>query len=139
LSFLDEALKLDPVIDSDDIVVELFNDDVVLNGTVPNQAQRAEATTAAQQVDGVTAVRNLLAIALPAVDYGDDAALARLVTQALAAGLAAPADVDVTASDGEIYLTGTVRPSAERTAAEACAASCAGVVSVTNEVVVLSD
>ena len=78
-----EALVTDPRIDADDIVVELLLGDVTLNGTVPSQAQRSEAAAAARQVAGATTVQNLLAVALPSDDYGDDTALAQLVNEAL--------------------------------------------------------
>src|SRR6516162_187201 len=85
-----KELVSDPRIDADDIVVEVFNGEVSLNGTVPSQVQCSEATVAAQRAAGVTAVHNLLAIALPSRDYGDDTALAQLVNQALAADRAVP-------------------------------------------------
>jgi osmotically-inducible protein OsmY len=134
-----DALKADRMIDSHDIDVELFGDDVMLNGTVPSQAQSAEATAAARQVEGVRSVRNLLAVALPDNEYGDDDALVQLANQALAVTLAAPADVEVTARDGDVYLTGTVRTSAERSAAEDCVAACGGILSVTNDIEVLGE
>jgi osmotically-inducible protein OsmY len=136
---VDEALKGDHALDSDDIEVDLFGDDIVLNGTVPSQAQSAEATAAAQQVAGVKAVRNLLAVALPDDEYGDDDALAQEVNQALAATLVAPAGVQATAREGNLRLTGTVPTSAEKTAAEECAAGCAGVLGITNDIAVLDD
>ena len=83
-----EALVADPRIDADDIVVGLLMGDVTLNGTVPSQAQRSEAAAAAQRVAGATTVRNLLAVALPSNDYGDDTALAQLVNEALEANRA---------------------------------------------------
>jgi osmotically-inducible protein OsmY len=129
-----EALKADPMIDSDDIVVEFFGDYVVLNGTVPSQAQSAEATAAAEHVEGVESVRNLLAIALPGDDYGDDDELVLLARQALAASLDAPGGVAVTVHDGIVYLEGTVPTSADRATAEDCVASCAGVLSVNNDI-----
>ncbi len=71
-----EALRNDPVIDPDDIDVEVMGGDVLLNGTVPSEAQRTEATVAVQRAAGVSTVHNLLDVALPSDDYGDDAALA---------------------------------------------------------------
>jgi len=133
-----EALKVDRMVDSGDIEVELFGEIVVLNGTVPSQAQRAEATAAAQQVDGVNAVRNLLAVAMPSADYGDDDALAQVANEALAATLTAP-DVEVTVRDGYIRLAGTVRTSAESAAAEDCVTNCGGVMGVINNINVVGD
>jgi len=129
-----EELVTDPLVDADDIVVEVFDGQVSLNGTVPSQDQDAKAVAAAQRVAGVTAVHNLLAIALPSRDYGDDAALAQLVNEALAANRAVPDGVRATAREGDIFLTGTVSYSAQRSAAEDAVAGVAGVLSVTNQI-----
>ena len=80
-----EELVTDPLVDAGDIVVEVVDGAVSLTGTVPSQAQRTEAAAAARRVAGVTRVDALLAVAMPADDYGDDSALARLVNQALGA------------------------------------------------------
>jgi osmotically-inducible protein OsmY len=132
-----KELVADPRIDADDIVVEMFNGEVSLNGTVPSQDQRSAASAAARRVAGVTAVQNLLGIALPSSDYGDDAALAQLVNEALAANRAVPDGVRATAHEGDVFLTGTVRYSAQRAAAEDAVAGVAGVLSVTNQIEVL--
>lgn len=129
-----EELVADPHIDADDIVVDIFNGEVTLNGTVPSQAQCSEATVAARRVAGVTAVENLLAIALPSRDYGDDTALAQLVNEALAATHAVPDGVRAISREGNIFLTGTVSHGAQRVAAEDAAAGVAGVASITNQI-----
>lgn len=131
-----EELRVDPLIDTDDIEVEVLNGDVLLNGTVPSQAQCSEATAAARRVGGVAAVHNLLDVALPSPDYGDDAAQAQLVNDALAANLALPRGIQASAREGNLVLTGTVSSSSQRVAAENAAAGCAGVLSIINEIVV---
>jgi osmotically-inducible protein OsmY len=130
-------LVTDPLIEADDIVVELLDGKVSLNGTVPSQNQRSEAAAAARRVAGVTDVYNLLGVALPSSDYGDDAALAQLVNDALGANRAVPDGVRATAHEGDVFLTGTVRYSAQRVAAEDAVAGVAGVLSVTNQIEVL--
>jgi len=77
-----EELRVDPLIDTGDIEVKVFAGDVSLNGTVPSQAQRSEAAVAARRAGGVTTVHNLLDVALPSEDWGDDAVLAQVVNQA---------------------------------------------------------
>lgn len=129
-----QELVTDPLIDADDIVVAVFNGEVSLDGTVPSQNQRSEAAAAARRVAGVTVVHNLLAIALPARDYGDDAELAQLVNDALAANRAVPDGVQATAREGNVFLTGMVSYSAQRAAAEDAVAGVAGVLSVTNQI-----
>ena len=131
-----EELRVDPLIDTDDIEVRVFDGDVSLNGTVPSQAQRSEAAAAARRVAGDTAVHNLLDVALSSEDWGDDAALAQLVNQALAADPAVPDGVRASARDGNVVLTGLVSSSAQRIAAEDAAAGCGGVLSVINTIVV---
>ena len=63
-----EARRTDPEIDRDDSVVEVMGGDVLLNGTVPSEAQRTEATVAVQRAAGVSTVHNLLDVALPSDD-----------------------------------------------------------------------
>ena len=133
-----EALVADPRIDADDIVVEVFAGDVTLNGTVPSQAQSSEAAAVARRVAGATPVQNLLAVALPSDDYGDDTALAQLVNEALGANRAVPDGVRATCREGDVCLTGMVSHSAQRAAAEDAAAGVAGVVSITNQIEVQS-
>jgi osmotically-inducible protein OsmY len=132
-----QALKVDPMIDQDDIVVDVVNGDVSLNGTVPSQAQLSEATAAAERVAGVSTVYNLLDVALPSADYGDDAALAGTAEEALKASSGVPSGIKVTAQEGNIFLTGAVSSSAERAAAESAVAGVGGALSVTNDIVVL--
>jgi osmotically-inducible protein OsmY len=129
-----KELAADPLIDADDIVVEVVYGGISLTGTVPSQAQCVEAAAAARRVAGATRVDSLLAVALPSRDFGDDAALARFANQALAATAAVPDGVKATARGGSIFLTGTVSHSAQRVAAEDTVAGVAGVVSITNEI-----
>lgn len=134
-----KELVSDPLLDAKDIVVEVTGGVVSLTGTVPSQAQRTEAAAAARRVAGVTTVDAMLAVALPADDYGDDAVLTRLANQALAANAAVPDSVKATVSNGNLFLTGTVSRDGQRDAAQDAAASVAGVLSITNEIDVLGD
>jgi len=134
-----KELVSDPLLDAKDIVVEVTGGVVSLTGTVPSQAQRTEAAAAARRVAGVTTVDAMLAVALPADDYGDDVVLARLANQALAANAAVPDSVKATASNGNLFLTGTVSRNGQRDAAQDTAAGVAGILSITNEIDVLGD
>jgi osmotically-inducible protein OsmY len=82
----------------------------------------------------VTAVQDLLAIALPDRDFGYDAALAQPLNEALAATRGVPDSVQATAREGDVSLTGTVSHSAQRAAAEDAAAGVAGVAGITNQI-----
>jgi osmotically-inducible protein OsmY len=132
-----QALKVDPMIDQKDIVVDVVNGDVSLTGTVPSQAQLSEATAAAERVAGVTTVYTLLGVALPSADYGDDAALAEVATEALKATSGVPSGIKVTVQEGNIYLTGAVTSDGERDAAENAVAGVGGALSITNNIEVL--
>jgi osmotically-inducible protein OsmY len=129
-----DELVTDPLIDADNIVLQVINGSVSLTGTVPSQAQCAAAVAAAHRVAGVIGVANLLAVAMPSGDFGDDAALAQLVNQALATNAAVPDGIKATARDGTIFLTGTVSLRARRVAAEDTVTGVAGVLSITNEI-----
>lgn len=124
----------DSRIDADNIEVEVVNGAVLLNGTVESQGQRSEAATAARRVAGVAVVHNLLDVAPPSPDYGDDAALVQRVNDALAANHAVPDRIRATAREGDVCLTGTVSRSAQRVAAEDAAAAVAGVLSITDQI-----
>jgi len=129
-----EELVTDPLIDTQDIVVEVLNGAVSLTGTVPTQAQCTEAAAAAHRVAGVTGVDNLLAVAIPFDGFEDDATLAQSVNRALAANGSVPDGVKATAREGSIFLTGTVSHSVQRVAAEDTAAAVSGVLDITNEI-----
>lgn len=129
-------LNHDPMLDTADIVVEVFNRDVLLNGTVPSQEQLSEATIAAQRVAGVSTVHNTMEVALPSDDYGNDAALAGFANESLTAAAAVPAGIKATAREGIVYLAGTVNSSAERAAAQDAVAGVGGILHITNEIVV---
>lgn len=129
----------DPFVDADDIVVEVVDGAVSLTGTVPSQAQRAEAAEAARRVTGVTRVDTLLAVALSDDDYGDDTALARLANQALAANAAVPDGVKAAVHEGNVFLSGTVSHSDQRVAAENAVAGVAGILNITNAIDVLGN
>jgi hyperosmotically inducible periplasmic protein len=128
-----QELDADRLVDAADIVVEVVNGEVSLNGTVPSQDQRTQAAAAVRRVAGVTGVDNLLDVALPVGDYLEDAALAQRVNGALAANHV-PDGVRATAREGDVLLTGTVSDIAQRGAAEDAAAGVGGVLSITNQI-----
>jgi len=127
-------LVTDPLIDAEDIVVEVSHGAVSLSGSVPSQDQCSEAAAAARRVDGVTRVNNLLAAAIPFASFVDDGTLAQLANRALEANGTVPDGVKATAQEGNILLTGTVSRGAQRVAAEDTVAAVAGVLSITNEI-----
>jgi BON domain len=65
-----------------------------------------EAATAAGRVHDVTSVHNLLTVILPP---SDDPTLTTVANNALALNIIVPDEVEATASDGNVRLTGTAR------------------------------
>jgi osmotically-inducible protein OsmY len=82
----------------------------------------------------VTGVHNHLEVVLPDSGYRDDVKLATAANNALAQNITVPENVEATALDGDITLTGTVSYGTERAAAEAAVAGLAGVRDVSNDI-----
>ena len=132
-------LDFDPLIDPGDITVKNLNGDVALNGTVPSHPQYLEAAAAARRVYGVTSVHNHLMVTPPPDDHRDDAALTTAANDALALDITVPDNVEASASDGNIWLTGTVSYGAQRTAAELTVAGLTGIRNIIDDIEIRSD
>lgn len=59
---VEESLDLDPAITSDRIIVDIDGGTVILRGTVDSEEEREAAEGDAQEVPGVTDVRNELTV-----------------------------------------------------------------------------
>ena len=127
-------LDFDPLVDASDITIKNMNGAVALNGTVPSYPQYMETAAAARRVHGVTSVHNHLMVLLPTRDYRDDPLLTTAANNALALNITVPDGVEATVSDGNVWLTGTVRSGAQRKAAEMTVASLTGVRNVTDDI-----
>jgi osmotically-inducible protein OsmY len=136
---VEAELKFDPLVDDADIHVMNMNGDVALNGTVPSYPQYLEAAAATQRVAGVKNVFNHLQVVLPDADFRDDPRLTTAANNALALNVTVPGDVEATASDGNLTLTGTVEYGAERAAAELAVAGLTGVRNVRDEIEISYD
>jgi osmotically-inducible protein OsmY len=79
-------------------------------------------------------VHSHLQVALPRGDHRDDLTLAAMASDALTLGGTVPEGVEATAKDGAITLTGSVRTSTEREAAEVMVAELTGVRRVRNDI-----
>jgi osmotically-inducible protein OsmY len=132
-------LGFDPLVDESKITVKNMNGDVALNGTVPSYPQYQEAAAAARRVQGVTSVHNHLMVVLPGSDYRDDPMLTTAANNALALNVTVPGSVEATASDGNIWLTGTVSYGFQRASAEQTIAGLTGVRNITNDIEIFSD
>ncbi len=132
-------LDFDPLIDATDITVKNMNGDVALSGTVPSYPQRQEAAAAAKRVQGVSRVHNHLMVLLPPASYRDDAMLTTAANNALALTVTVPANVEASATEGDIWLTGIARNRFERDAAEQAIAGLTGVRNIVNDIEIFSD
>jgi osmotically-inducible protein OsmY len=132
-----DELDFDPLVDPTNITIKNMNGDVALNGTVPSYPQFLEAAAAARRVYGVTSVHNHLMV-VPPSDYSD-AALAEAANNSLALNITVPDNVEATASDGNIWLTGTVSYGIQRDAAETAVAGLTGVRNIIDDIEIRSD
>jgi osmotically-inducible protein OsmY len=131
---VEAELDYDPRIDAGYITVKNVSGQVALNGTVPSYPQYLEAAAAAQRVAGVTDVHNHLEVALPDIDYRDDAMLTTAANNALALNVTVPTGVEAAALNGDLTLTGTVKYDAQRAAAEMAVAGLTGVRNVKDDI-----
>ncbi|HEX6454584.1 MAG TPA: BON domain-containing protein [Trebonia sp.] len=131
---VEAELGFDPLVDPADIKVVNIRGDVTLAGTVPSYPQYLEAAAAARRVVSVIGVHNNLKVVLPDKDYRDDVKLATTANNALTQNVTVPDNVEATAEDGNLTLTGTVSYGTERAAAEAAVSGLAGVRNVANDI-----
>jgi osmotically-inducible protein OsmY len=78
-------------------------------------------------------------VVLPASDYRDDPMLTTAANNALAMNVTVPGGVETTASDGNVWLTGTVSIGLQRSAAEQTVAGLAGVRNITDDIEIFSE
>ncbi len=135
-----KELEFDPLIDASGITVKNMNGDVALNGTVPSYPQYLQAAAAAKRVQGVTRVHNHLMVDLPSGDYRDEPMLTTAANDALAMTVSVPpGSVEASASEGNVWLTGTVGNRFQRDAAEQAVAGLAGVRGIADDIEIFSD
>jgi osmotically-inducible protein OsmY len=84
-------------------------------------------------------VHNHLSVALPPASYRDDPMLTTAANNAMAQTVSVPDNVEASASEGDVWLTGVVRYGFERDAAEDAVARLTGVRGIINEIEVFSD
>jgi len=129
------AFAWDVEVPSEKIRAQVQDGWVTLEGTVEWQFQRNAAERAVRYLGGIKGVTNLIAIA-PTVSSYD-------VAQRIKAALHRTADieakrVEVTARDGNVVLTGSVRSWPERADIERAAWSASGVMAVDDRLAVVT-
>ena len=135
-----KELEFDPLVDESRITVKNMNGDVALNGTVPAYPQYLQAAAAAKRVQGVTRVHNHLMVDMPYVNYRDDVLLTTDANNALTMNVSVPpGSVEASASEGNLWLTGTVGNRFQRDAAEQAVAGLTGVRGIADDIEIFSD
>ncbi len=136
---VEKELDFDPLLDGSGITVMNMNGDVALNGTVTSYPQHAQAAAAAKRVQGVTGVHNHLMVELPLADYRDDAMLTTAANNTLSMTVTVPGSVEASASEGNVWLTGTVGNRFQRDAAEQAVGRLTGVRGVADDIEIFTD
>jgi hyperosmotically inducible protein len=117
-----------------DVNVDTRGGVVTLFGTVENEAEKREAETQVQRVDGVASVRNELQVVAPARKEAvarADEEIRETVSKRLAGrDELSDADIDVQVENGVVRLTGAVESQSDRLAALTTARTSDGVRSV---------
>ena len=129
------ALAWDVEVPTQKIHAKVENGWVTLEGAVEWQFQRNAAERAVRYLGGIKGVTNLVTISPMASPYD--------VEQRIKSALHRTADIEskrvqVTAKDGKVVLTGTVRSWPERTDIERAAWSASGVMSVDDRLAVVT-
>lgn len=130
------ALILDYVVPDDRITVSVLDGNVMLTGTVDWYYQSLAATGDAAMIKGVKFVDNQITVMQPEASAAD-------ISSGIARAFARNAelyddDVDVSADDGHVILSGTVETWGEYDMAEDVAWRSPGVTSVNNNILVLA-
>lgn len=130
-----DALNADMRVDSTHISVDVVNNVVILRGTVGSYFEKRTAEDIVRRIKGVREVANELRV-FPAQPRPDEQ-IADEVRAALANDVwVDERTIQVTASNGVVYLSGTVESSEAKAHAEAAAWGIAGVVDVVNSILI---
>jgi osmotically-inducible protein OsmY len=126
-------LNLDPSIRDEDIAVAVKDGVATLAGTVDDYAQRWAAERAVEQVQGVRAIVNDLAVKLPGDNARSDSEIAHAALNALRWDVQVPDHrITVKVTDGWIMLEGEVEWNYQRDAASRAVRYLTGVKGVSN-------
>ena len=131
---VNEELRWEPKVHSEEIAVGVHDGVVTLRGTVGSLRDKREATNAAQRVHGVKSVDNKLAVRLLGAVARKDAELRGDVLQALMLDALIPSTIEATVTDGYVRLSGTAEWKYQRDEAEFVAGNVRGVVGVWDDI-----
>ncbi len=134
-----DALQYDPYLDARRIVVKADHGNVTLTGAVPTYSDLLEAADDTWRVSGVITVDNELLVGLEG-EALDDAAVVSAAQNALDRDRFVPkGSVTPVVVNGWVTLTGQVKHHFERRSAERTVGKVAGVLGVTNDIVLSGD
>ena len=134
-----DAMKWEPFLKQEKIVVEVNDGVVTLSGTVDNFAKKLEAESAAKKVSGVRAVVEKLEVHMikPSERQSDE--MAHQILNAFKWNCEIPGDsIKVTVEKCWVYLEGSVEWNYQREAAAKAVRNLVGVMGVNNNIVILS-
>ena len=130
-----QELKYDPSVTHEHIGVSAADGVVTLSGSVPTYIQKSSAERAAQRVAGVKAVVENIEVKLPGSLKRDDQEIAKAILNQFKWNVQVPDElIKARVEKGWVVLSGEVEWDYQRTAAENCARSLAGVKAVTNNI-----
>jgi osmotically-inducible protein OsmY len=132
---VEDELRWDPDVHSDDIAVAAKEGVVTLAGFVRSYGQKLQAEADAKRVAGVLAVANDIEVRLPVIDQRPDPEIARDVVAALKAQLPYSWEaIKAVVKSGWVTLEGQVEWHYQRERAESAIERIKGVKGVTNSI-----
>lgn len=132
---VEDELRWDPDIKSDDIAVAVKNGVVALTGFVRSYGQKLQAEADAKRVAGVVGVANDVEVRVPTLDQRPDPELARDAIAALKANLPYSWEaIKTIVKNGWVTLEGDVEWNYQRERAEESVRRIKGVHGVTNSI-----
>ena len=134
-----EELNSESLLDNSRIVVKASSGEVTLTGAVPTYYESVLAGEDAWSIGGVTRVDNQLLVGIVGEAIADDDIAAAGATALDKDTWVPHGAVDVTVSDGWVTLTGHVRRHFQRRAAMHAVRRVAGVLGVTDGIVISGD
>jgi osmotically-inducible protein OsmY len=132
---VEDELRWDPDIVSDDIAVAVKSGVVTLTGFVRSYGQKLQAEADAKRVSGVVGVANDIEVRLPAIDQRPDPDIARDAVAALKAQLPYSSEaIKILVRSGWVTLEGHAEWNYQRDRAEQAVRRIKGVKGVTNSI-----
>jgi osmotically-inducible protein OsmY len=132
---VEDELRWDPDIGSDDIAVAVKNGVVTLTGFVRSYGQKLQAEADAKRISGVVGVANDIEVRLPAIDQRPDPDIARDAVAALKAQIPYSWEaIKVLVHNGWVTLEGQVEWNYQRDRAEEAVRRIKGVKGLTNSI-----